>query len=104
MCSVSIQFSRGIIERGEMGKRGLVDVHTDSIMPVLKRTFHIEKEHIGKAHFVGRHRVWMCRMSKPVECAGCGDKKVVVWNVISGELSYRCTTGWCRHPQCFHPR
>jgi P4 family phage/plasmid primase-like protien len=81
-----------------MGKRGLVDVHTDSIMPVLKRTFHIEKEHIGKAHFVGRHRVWMCRMSKPVECAGCGDKKVVVWNVISGELSYRCTTGWCRHP------
>ena len=81
-----------------MGKRGLVDVHTESILPVLKRAFHMEKEHLGKAHFVGRHRVWMCHLNHPVECPGCAQHKVVVWNVISGELSYRCTTGRCHHP------
>ena len=81
-----------------MGKRGLVDVHTESIVPVLKSAFHIEKEHLGKAHFVGKHRVWMCNLNRPVECAGCGQHKVVVWNVISGELSYRCTTGRCHQP------
>ena len=81
-----------------MGKRGLVDVHTESILPVLKRAFHIEKEHLGKAHFAGRHRVWMCHLNHPVECPGCGQHKALVWNVISGELSYRCTTGRCHHP------
>ena len=81
-----------------MGKRGLVDVHTESILPVLKRAFHIDKEFLGKAHFVGRHRVWMCHLNHPVECPGCAQHKVVVWNVISGELSYRCTTGRCHHP------
>ena len=34
-----------------MGKRGLVDVHTESILPVLKRAFHMDKEVLGKAHF-----------------------------------------------------
>lgn len=73
-------------------------MHTESIVPVLKSAFHIEKEHLGKAHFVGKHRVWMCNLNRPVECAGCGQHKVVVWNVISGELSYRCTTGRCHQP------
>ena len=81
-----------------MGKRGLVDVHTESILPVLKRAFHIDKEVLGKAHFVGKHRVWMCHLNHPVECPGCSNHKVVVWNVASGELSYRCTTGRCHHP------
>jgi P4 family phage/plasmid primase-like protien len=40
----------------------------------------------------------MCHVNHPVECPGCGQHKVVVWNVVSGELSYRCTTGWCRQP------
>jgi P4 family phage/plasmid primase-like protien len=81
-----------------MGKRGLVDVHTESVLPVLKQAFSMEKEHLGKAHFAGRHRVWLCPMSKPVQCDGCAQHKVVVWNVISGELSYRCTTGRCHQP------
>ena len=73
-------------------------MHTESILPVLKRAFHIDKEFLGKAHFVGRHRVWMCHLNQPVECPGCSQHKVVVWNVASGELSYRCTTGRCHHP------
>ena len=81
-----------------MTQRGLVQVHTDNILPILRKTIHMEKEHISNAHFVGKHRVWMCHVNNPVECPGCGEKKVVVWSVTSGELSYRCTTGWCRHP------
>jgi P4 family phage/plasmid primase-like protien len=81
-----------------MTRRGLVQVHTDNILPILRKTIHMEKEHISNAHFVGKHRVWMCHVNNPVECPGCGEKKVVVWSVTSGELSYRCTTGWCRHP------
>jgi P4 family phage/plasmid primase-like protien len=82
-------------------KRGLVSVHTASILPVLKKTLHMEEAHIKDAHFVGKHRVWMCHANSPVECPGCGTHKVVCWALTSGELSYRCTTAWCRHP---HPR
>ena len=35
----------------------------------------------------------------PGECDGCTAKKMVVWNVGSGVLSYRCTTAWCRQSQ-----
>ena len=82
-------------------KRGLVSVHTASILPVLKKTLHMEESHIKDAHFVGKHRVWMCHVNSPVECRGCSANKVVCWALTSGELSYRCTTAWCRHP---HPR
>lgn len=81
-----------------MGKRGLLDVHTESILPVLKRAFNIEKEHMSNKHFVGTHSVWVGYLHHPARCDGCGDSKVVVWNVISGELSYRCTTGRCHQP------
>ena len=35
----------------------------------------------------------------PGECDGCTAKKMVVWNVGSGEFSLRCTTDWCRQSQ-----
>ena len=79
-------------------KRGLLQAHTESILPVLHSTLSIAPESVSNPHFVGKHRTWTCSLRSPGECDGCAAKKMVVWNVGSGELSYRCTTGWCRQP------